>query len=54
MSAVCWAWRRGDGQRAVSYTHLTLPNSDLGEISVAAVSLKKNKKDKKKNKTLTQ
>ena len=26
---------------AVSYTHLTLPTSDLGEISVGAVSLKK-------------
>ena len=27
----------------VSYTHLTLPTSDLGEISVVAVSLKKKK-----------
>ena len=26
---------------AVSYTHLTLPTSDLVEISVVAVSLKK-------------
>mgnify|MGYP003381651305 CR=1 FL=1 len=28
---------------AVSYTHLTLPTSDLVEISVVAVSLKKKK-----------
>ena len=33
----------------VSYTHLTLPTSDLGEISVVAVSLKK--KTSKKQKT---
>ena len=32
----------GDG--AVSYTHLTLPTSDLVEISVVAVSLKKKEK----------
>ena len=30
------------GQVAVSYTHLTLPTSDLVEISVVAGSLKKN------------
>ena len=29
------------GDDAVSYTHLTLPTSDLVEISVVAVSLKK-------------
>ena len=29
------------GFRPVSYTHLTLPTSDLVEISVVAVSLKK-------------
>ena len=29
------------GAPAVSYTHLTLPTSELGEISVGAVSLKK-------------
>ena len=32
---------------AVSYTHLTLPTSDLVEISVVAVSLKKKSKNKK-------
>ena len=31
----------GDGYGAVSYTHLTLPTSDLVQISVVAVSLKK-------------
>ena len=31
---------------AVSYTHLTLPTSDLVQISVVAVSLKKKKKEK--------
>ena len=30
---------------AVSYTHLTLPTSDLGQISVVAVSIKNKKKD---------
>ena len=37
---------------AVSYTHLTLPTSDLVEISVVAVSIKKKKKiiNTKKNK----
>ena len=30
-----------DGLDAVSYTHLTLPTSDLVEISVVAVSLNK-------------
>ena len=30
-----------DARKAVSYTHLTLPTSDLVEISVVAVSLKK-------------
>ena len=30
-------------ERPVSYTHLTLPTSDLVEISVVAVSLKKKK-----------
>ena len=30
----------------VSYTHLTLPTSDLGEISGGAVSLKKKKRNK--------
>ena len=29
------------GHTAVSYTHLTLPTSDLVQISVVAVSLKK-------------
>ena len=33
---------------SVSYTHLTLPTSDLVEISVVAVSLKNNKNKKKK------
>ena len=33
---------------AVSYTHLTLPTSDLVQISVVAVSLKKKIKKKKK------
>ena len=33
---------------AVSYTHLTLPTSDLVEVSVVAVSFKKKKKNKKK------
>ena len=32
-----------DGGGPVSYTHLTLPTSDLGSISVVAVSLKKKK-----------
>ena len=32
--------------RTVSYTHLTLPTSDLVQISVVAVSLKKKKKNK--------
>ena len=31
------------GDTAVSYTHLTLPTSDLVQISVVAVSLKKKK-----------
>ena len=31
------------GPDAVSYTHLTLPTSDLVQISVVAVQLKKNK-----------
>ena len=31
------------GTVSVSYTHLTMPTSDLGEISVVAVSLKKKK-----------
>ena len=30
---------------AVSYTHLTLPTSDLVQISVVAVSLKKKRED---------
>ena len=33
--------RRPRGAAPVSYTHLTLPTSDLVEISVVAVSLKK-------------
>ena len=33
---------------AVSYTHLTLPTSDLGEISVVAVTLKKKKQTQHK------
>ena len=32
----------------VSYTHLTLPTSDIAEISVVAVSIKQKKKNKKK------
>ena len=32
----------------VSYTPLTLPTSDLGQISVVAVSIKKKKRKKKK------
>ena len=34
----------GIGVTSVSYTHLTLPPSDLVEISVVAVSFKKKKK----------
>ena len=37
--------------RPVSYTHLTLPTSDLVSISVVAVSLKKKQQQKKKQKT---
>ena len=33
------------GVMAVSYTHLTLPTSDLVQISVVAVSLKKKKQN---------
>ena len=36
--------------KAVSYTHLTLPTSDLVQISVVAVSLKKKKEKYKKKK----
>ena len=37
----------GDGSAAaVSYTHLTLPTSDLASISGGAVSFKKTKKKK--------
>ena len=36
-----------EGGEAVSYTHLTLPTSDLVEISGVAVSLKKKKMETK-------
>ena len=39
-------WRFARGMTPVSYTHITLPTSGLVEISVVAVSLKKNKKIK--------
>ncbi len=47
-------YRRADVVLApVSYTHLTLPTSDLAQISVVAVSLKKkNKTHKKKKKNI--
>ena len=38
------------GTLAVSYTHLTLPTSGLGEVSVVAVSLKNKKQKKQKQK----
>ena len=38
-----------NGLDPVSYTHLTLPTSDLVKFSVVAVSLKKKHKEKKKN-----
>ena len=38
---VCRKLRAGGDLTPVSYTHLTLPTSDLVEISVVAVSLKK-------------
>ena len=37
------------GAEAVSYTHLTLPTSDLVEISVVAVSLKKKQQTESAN-----
>ena len=37
------AYSKTLGHSAVSYTHLTLPTSDLVKISVVAVSLKKKK-----------
>ena len=39
------AKRHGFSDRPVSYTHLTLPTSDLVEISGVAVSLKKKKEE---------
>ena len=36
---------------SVSYTHLTLPTSDLVEISVVAASLKKKNTHRKTNET---
>ena len=36
-----WSGNDEVGVGAVSYTHLTLPTSDLVQISVVAVSLKK-------------
>ena len=43
--------QRGGAIVAVSYTPLTLPPSDLVEISVVAVSLKKKRRRKKKKKS---
>ena len=40
-SCAVFSERAGDAVGPVSYTHLTLPTSDLVEISVVAVSLKK-------------
>ena len=40
---------RSHGHTSVSYTHLTLPTSDLVELSEVAVTLKKKKKNETTN-----